>query len=178
MQLRQTTVEDIDAAFEIIEQARARIADLGIDQWQLGYPDRAVIERDVACAKSFVVVDDDGAILGTAMLYEEGDPAYDTLIEGAWKTASTSDDPGYLVVHRVAVGSASAGRGVARYLLSEAERIAVERGFQSVRIDTHLGNVPMRGLLEKCGYSQCGVFLLANREEPTRERVAYEKIVA
>ena len=36
MQLRQTTVEDIDAAFEIIEQARARIADLGIDQWQLG----------------------------------------------------------------------------------------------------------------------------------------------
>ena len=178
MQLRQTKVEDIDAAFEIIEQARARIADLGIDQWQLGYPDRAVIERDVAYAKSFVVVDDDGAILGTAMLDEEGDPAYDTLIEGAWKTASTSDDPGYLVVHRVAVGSASAGRGVARYLLSEAERIAAECGFQSVRIDTHLGNVPMRGLLEKCGYSQCGVFLLANREEPTRERVAYEKIVA
>lgn len=57
-------------------------------------------------------------------------------------------------------------------------RIAAECGFQSVRIDTHLGNVPMRGLLEKCGYSQCGVFLLANREEPTRERVAYEKIVA
>lgn len=178
MQLRQTTVDDIDAAFEIIEQAKARIADLGIDQWQAGYPDRAVIERDVACGKSFVVVDDDGAILGTAMFDEEGEPAYDELVEGAWKTTSSSSEPGYLVVHRVAVGSASAGRGVARYILSEAERKALERGFASVRIDTHLGNAPMRGALEKCGYVQCGIFLLANRNESTRERVAYEKIVA
>ena len=178
MQLRQTTVEDIDAAFEIIEQARARIADLGIDQWQLGYPDRAVIERDVACAKSFVVVDDDGAILGTAMLDEEGDPAYDTLIEGAWKTASTSDDPGYLVVHRVAVGSASAGRGVARYLLSEAERIAAECGFQSVRIDTHRANVRMRGLACKRGYTECGVITLPYEHEADPTRIAYEKVLS
>ena len=178
MFLRRTTVDEISAVFDIIEQAKARIAGLGIDQWQTGYPDRAVIEGDVACGKSYVVVDDDGAVLGTAMFDAQGDPAYDELIEGAWLTDSDSSDPDYLVVHRVAVGDASAGRGVARHILSEAERVAVEQRLSSVRIDTHLGNAPMRAVLEKCGFTPCGVFLLANRNEPTRERVAYEKVIA
>ena len=43
MEIRRTRKEDIDAIMPIFDEARTTIATLGIDQWQNGYPSRAVI---------------------------------------------------------------------------------------------------------------------------------------
>ena len=177
MELRKTTACDVDAVMAIIEQARARIAQLGIDQWQGGYPNLQAIEGDVAAGKGYVAVDDLGGVCATAMVDHEGEPTYDELINCSWLTDSTSADPGYLVVHRVAVGDAGARRGLARFMLESVEEMARDRGYESVRIDTHEGNVPMRSLLSKCGYEECGVIMLSDPAEPTRERIAFEKRV-
>lgn len=187
LELRRTQPDDIDAVCAIIEQARFRLGALGIDQWQNGYPNRAAIADDVAHARSYVVVGttdnetpDEGVteghelILATAMLEFGGEPTYDA-IDGAWLTESTSDVPTYLTVHRVAVADGATGRGVARFLLAQAEAAARSHGCKSVRIDTHEGNVPMRSLLAKCGYAQCGTILLTDPAEPTPERLAFEK---
>ena len=125
-----------------------------------GIPTVPSIERDVACAKSFVVVDDAGAILGTAMLDEEGDPA----LRGLRPNRRALEDrfdlrrSGVIWSSIVAVGSASAGRGGAlpalrggahrrRARLSKRAHRHAPRQCSHVRIAREVRLQPMRGLL-------------------------------
>ena len=161
----------------IIVECRSSIAALGIDQWQGGYPHRGVIEGDVLAGDSYLVEDDAGRVVATAMVGFAGERDYDRIERGAWLTSCTSDDPCYGVVHRVAVSTNCRGRGAASFLLERAEELARERRRASVRVDTHPGNAPMRRLLEKCGYTECGTIYIAHAEEASPDRIAYEKLV-
>ena len=177
MRFRKTSESDIDAAYEVIEQARGRIASLGIDQWQNGSPNRALLEGDVARGEAYVV-EDDGAIAGNVMLTCAEEGCYNDIDGTGWLTDCKPGEPTYLVVHRFAVGDGALGKGVAKLMLSEAEDMARSLGKRSVRIDTHEGNIPMRTLLSKCGYSECGVVILdVEDREATLERIGYEKLV-
>lgn len=160
----------------ILADGRASLAALGIDQWQGGYPHRAVVEADVDRGDSYVV-EDGGRVVATAMIGFAGERDYDRIDEGSWLTSCTSEDPCYGVVHRVAVASDGKNRGAATFLLARAEELARANGSASVRIDTHPGNEPMRRLLSKAGYAQCGVIYIAHAEEGTPERIAYERLV-
>ena len=53
--IRKTTESDIPALLEIFSEARKTIAALGIDQWQNGYPNEAVLRADVALSQSYLV---------------------------------------------------------------------------------------------------------------------------
>lgn len=176
MQFRRTCDCDVDRIMDILADGRASLAALGIDQWQGGYPHRDAIEADVARGDSYLV-EDGGNVVATAMIGFAGERDYDRIEEGAWLTSCTSADPSYCVVHRVAVDAGYKGKGAASHLLSCAEDLARERARVSVRIDTHPGNGPMRRLLEKNGYRECGIIYIAHAEENTPERIAYEKIV-
>ena len=83
----------------ILADGRASLAALGIDQWQGGYPHRAVIEDDTARGDSYVVEADD-RIVATAMIGFSGERDYDRIEEGSWLTSCTSERPCYGVVHR------------------------------------------------------------------------------
>ena len=132
----------------ILADGRASLAALGIDQWQGGYPHRAVIEDDTARGDSYVAEADD-RIVATAMIGFSGERDYDRIEEGSWLTSCTSERPCYGVVHRVAVASDGKNRGAATFLLARAEELARANGSASVRIDTHPGNAPMRKLLAR-----------------------------
>lgn len=82
----------------ILADGRASLAALGIDQWQGGYPHRAVIEDDTARGDSYVVEADD-RIVATAMIGFSGERDYDRIEEGSWLTSCTSERPCYGVVH-------------------------------------------------------------------------------
>lgn len=168
---------DIDCIMDILADGRAALAALGIDQWQSGYPHRDVIEYDVAHGASHVVTDDDDVIVGTAMLSFSGEQYYDSIGGGSWLTDSLSNDPCYGVVHRVAVAAFCKGRGVASFLMERAECLTQDHGCTSVRIDTHPGNLPMRNLLAKRGYRECGTIYINHAEGGMPDRIAYEKIV-
>lgn len=175
MQLRKTSESDIDKVMGILADGRMALAALGIDQWQGGYPHRDVVESDVSRGDSYVVVDG-GDVVATAMIGLSGERDYD-YIEGAWLTEGSSDDPCYSVIHRVAVDGARKGRGAASFLLASAEDLARRHGRASVRIDTHPGNAPMRRLLAKHGYTQCGTIFIAHADGGIPDRVAYEKLM-
>ncbi len=177
MQFRKSSVSDIDRIMDILADGRRALSALGIDQWQGGYPHRDVIERDVERGDSYVAVDDNGSIAATIMVGFAGEKDYDVIHDGAWLTDCLSNNPCYGVIHRVAVSADFTGRGAASFLVESAESLARERGSQSVRVDTHPGNVPMRKLLDKLGYTQCGIIHIAHAEEGTPERIAYEKHV-
>ena len=86
---------------------------------------------------------------------------YEKIYEGSWNSCAP-----YGVIHRIAVKYR--GRGIADFCFSECIKIA-----GSIRIDTHVGNLPMRGMLEKNGFKYCGTIYLNDGQS----RCAYEKCV-
>lgn len=173
--IRPARPDEVGRLMEVYADGRHALAALGIDQWQTGQPTRETVEADVARGETFVAVDADG-IGGAAMIGAGGEPNYDA-IDGVWLIESPSSNPDYLVVHRIATAADHARRGMAKALFAFAERRARDLGRRSVRVDTHAGNVRMRALVGKLGYTECGVILLAPGAESTRERVAFEKLV-
>ena len=169
-EIRRATAEDLDAIMSIIEEARRTIAALGIDQWQGGSPNRAMIQEDIAFGRSYCAVSD-GVVIGTFALIHDGEPTYDRIYDGAWLTPDVGDTPAYLAIHRVAIAVSKRGSGVSSAMIAYAVDQALGLGRVSLRIDTHRGNVVMRRMLEKHGFVHCGVIYLQTGEE----RVAYER---
>lgn len=174
MNIRVTTPADLDAVMAVIEEARGTIAALGIDQWQNGTPDRAMLTRDMAAGQGRVAVED-GEIVGTFALLYGGEPTYDAIFDGRWLAPDKAPDGSvaYIAMHRVAVSVAKRGSGVSSAMIEYAEAYARILGKTSLRIDTHAGNVVMRRMLEKNGFVHCGTIFLQNGDP----RVAYEKVI-
>ena len=61
--------------------------------------------------------------------------------------------------------------------MQEAETLAAQLGFSSVRVDTHEQNTVMRAMLEGLGYTQCGTIILLDGDEKGAPRLCYEKLV-
>ncbi len=169
MLIRKTEITDLDVVMPIFDEARATIAALGIDQWQNGYPSEEVIKADIEKEQSRVA-ELDGEICATFALIFDGEPTYDKIYDGEWLTGKSES---YIAIHRVAISVAMRGRGIAGEIIDYAVDAARSLGRRSIRIDTHRGNIVMRKMLEKQGFSYCGVIYIAD----DAERVAYERVL-
>ena len=169
MIIRKTTDADITALDALFSEARATIAALGIDQWQNGYPSPDIIAEDLSHNRSYVI-EIDGKIAGTFVLVTDGEPDYDRIFDGAWRTGDGRD---YVAIHRVAISVARRGSGLSSAIINYAAEVARDLGRASLRIDTHRGNVVMRRMLERHGFVLCGSIYLQSGDH----RVAYEKII-
>ena len=168
--IRKTTEADIPKLMEIFAEARKTIAALGIDQWQNGYPNEDVIRSDIALSQSYLVESEGRAIATFAML-TGGEPTYDKIYDGEWKTNCARED--YIALHRVAILVACRGKGISTAIVEYAKECARSLNRPSVRIDTHDGNAVMRKMLEKHGFNHCGTILLESGDR----RVAYEYVI-
>lgn len=167
MTIRLAEKRDIDKIMQIIADARESIGRLGIDQWQYGYPTRESVKEDISFSRTFVVVDGD-EICATFALIFNGEPTYKKIYCGAW-----IGDGEYVALHKIAIDGAHRGSGAAREIMDYIEAYSRDKGYVSVRVDTHHGNIPMRKMLEKNGYEYCGTIHLLDGQP----RVAYEKLV-
>ena len=167
--INKSGIDDIPEMMKIFDEARESIRALGINQWQNGYPHKAVIESDIARGYSRVV-SSEGKIVATFAVLHDGEPTYDKIYDGAWLTGNSRD---YIAIHRVAILIACRGLGIATKIIDYATDTAKGLGFASIRIDTHKGNIVMRKMLEKNGFTHCGTIYLESGDE----RVAYEKII-
>ncbi|MBQ8506198.1 MAG: GNAT family N-acetyltransferase [Clostridia bacterium] len=167
---RPAAQRDYEPLLPLIRRAQARIARLGIDQWQDGYPEPELIQEDISLGRGWVF-DDDGRVAAYAVLLPGREPVYDTL-EGKWLTEGEN----YLTIHRMAIDDDWCGKGLSMQMIAFAEELARRQGLSSLRADTHRGNLAMRGLLNKCGFAYCGeVVYEVTAGDPVR--VAYEKMV-
>ena len=158
MEIRQASIEELDAIMKIYEGARAFMAASGNpDQWGESYPPRGLIESDIARGCCYVCAARDG-LWGVFYFAVEDDPTY-AYIKGAWK-----NDAPYAVLHRVAV--AKQGRGV----VSRIFDFAISQ-YPNIKIDTHESNLPMQKALAKNGFTACGEIYLENGDP----RIAYQR---
>ena len=171
IRIRLAVQEDMTAIMSVFAQARAAIAALGIDQWQNGYPSEAVLRADIALSQSYVAASE-GRVIATFAMLTDGEPTYDEIFDGEWRTSGGRE--GYIALHRVAISVASRGKGISTKILEYAKECARSLGRASVRIDTHEGNAVMRRMLEKHGFIHCGRILLESGEP----RVAYEYVMS
>jgi GNAT superfamily N-acetyltransferase len=171
-------MDDIERIVDVIADGRRAMADLGIDQWQDGYPRRSDVISDMDRGVAYVIADEahDSPIAYAAIILD-GEPDYDVIADGDWLTTGTSADPTYTVVHRLSVATSARRRGVASRVFSEACALAVTGGRVSVRVDTHPGNTSMQHALEANGFVRRGTILLSDTAAGTRERFAYERLV-
>ena len=80
-----------------------------------------------------------------------------------------------VVPHRICVDPDCRGKGVCKLLLLQAEKLSIERGYPSVRVDTNSMNKAMQHILQGLGYQFIGPLKLTGRE--TLEFVGYEKFL-
>ena len=168
MNFEKANMKDIDTIMQILSDARGRIGRLGIDQWQYGYPTRDIIIEDVNLHRAFVVRDEDGICAVFTML-DDGEPTYEKIYDGEW----VAEGKPYIAIHRIAVCKDKLKQGIASKIMDWCVNRAKEIGYASIRIDTHVGNTPMRGMLEKNGFKKCGTIYLSDGQD----RCAYEKTV-
>ena len=157
MFIRPATEADLPALRPVFEAAKGIMrADGNLEQWAApGFPGDALLLRDIARGGGFIIERE--RIVAYFALLPSPEPTYD-YIEGAWLT----DEP-YGVIHRMA--SYPEEHGIFAAIID----FAAAR-FAHLRIDTHRDNRIMQHLIEKHGFTYCGVIWL----EDGTVRLAYE----
>ena len=161
--IRKATIEDIAEVMSIVADAQLSLRELGIDQWQDGYPSKSVIAEDIASKVGYVYCIDN-KVVGYAAIVFDGEGAYTQIPDNKWNTTNN-----YVVVHRLCVRNGYTKVGVAMALIDYASQMAIEKGCTGFRIDTHRGNIRMLAMLEKLGFKYVGVIYY-----DSGERLAYD----
>ena len=97
----------VPGIMKIIDDAKRYLASKNIDQWQNGYPNEEQIRNDIANQESYVVVNADGAVMGTTMFTTNSEPTYKVIERGEW---IVDESKPYGVIHRMAVNDDFRGR--------------------------------------------------------------------
>ena len=162
MHIRKSTIHDLPSILGLIEEGRQKMISEGnTTQWTNGHPSRQQIEHDIAHGVSYMVTNGESPV-ATFALIEGPDPTYAKIYEGQWLNSLP-----YYVIHRVA--SAPGVHGIMRQVLEYAFSLT-----DTIRIDTHQDNRTMRALLQKYGFTYCGIILLENGDP----RLAYQRTEA
>jgi GNAT superfamily N-acetyltransferase len=169
MNYRVAVAGDEPAIMLAIEDAKAYLKSCGVDQWQDGFPVFQDIKEDVASGNGYVFCIND-EVMAFVLFGDKPEKAYEGIYDGKWLTSGTP----YGVIHRTAVRAVARGMGISRDMFELCERLSRERGFKSVRLDTHEDNATMRHIAEKNGYKYCGKMFL---ERDMLPRIGYEKLL-
>jgi len=167
MQIRLATQYDLPALMALVRRVVPLMLATGNRQWDEGYPNESVFERDIALTHLWVA-EAENSIAGVAALTMDQEPEY---AQADWDMNAKA-----LVVHRLAVDPAFRGAGVASALMQKAEEVATERKLAAVRVDTNTENAATQRLFPKLGYRLAGEIGLGMR--PGLRFLCYEKVIA
>jgi GNAT superfamily N-acetyltransferase len=163
---RKATMSEIPQIWDFLQQAIIRRKEDGSNQWQDGYPNPEVVQKDIEKGAGFVLTEGE-TIIGYSAVLVNDEPEYGR-IEGKWLS---NDD--FIVFHRVAISATHLGRGLAKKMLGFIEEFALSNNIYSIKADTNYDNFAMMKTFDKSGYTYCGEVYF--RGSPRR---AYEKVLA
>ena len=152
---------DLEQILQIYAHARQRMAETGNPtQWANGYPTRELLEEDIDSNRLFVYMIN-GQMQAVFAFILGADPTYAVIEDGQW----LNDTLPYGTIHRLA--SAGRGKGVATAVIEWCLEHC-----ESLRADTHADNKIMQHLLEKNGFTRCGIITT----DDGTPRIAYQKM--
>ena len=148
MEFRTATIDDLDALVALYGAATQDMLRQGIDQWDEYYPDREILTEDVESGDMTLGLLD-GEPACAWVVNREYEPEY---VSGAWE--HTGGD--FCVLHRLCVNPELQGRGLAQQAMARMEKNALDKGFDSVRLDVFSQNLHAQRLYERLGYKRTG----------------------
>lgn len=126
MQFFKTTKEDIDAVFDIYNQATAYQKTVNIKSWK-GF-ERSLVEKEIDEDRHFIIKEGDEIACTFVITFN------DDII---WKEAA-KDAAVYL--HRIATNPKFRGQGYVTKIITWAKAYAAANNKDFIRLDTHSGN--------------------------------------
>lgn len=150
MELRPARREEAETCYQCIEDARVYHRSMGFVQWHPGYPTLEVVLDDIENGTGYAF-EKNGTVVGYCCIVVGEEPAYRE-IEGAWKTERP-----YAVVHRMAFGEKTRGKGFSREAFALLRAFCEERNVCAIRVDTQEENKVMQRVLEREGFEYCGL---------------------
>ena len=160
--IREAGPTDMADIMKVMVAAKGIMRSSGnMHQWTDGYPSEAVILSDMEKNGGFVI-EDNNEIVGYFAFLPSPEPTYLKIYEGEW----LDDVQPYHVVHRIA--SYPDAHGIFSYIMDFCFSIDL-----NIRIDTHRDNTIMQHIVEKHGFTYCGIIYLASGDE----RLAYQRIL-
>ena len=158
MKIRKAEEKDLERILKVYAIAREYMRKTGNPtQWGTDKPQMSLLESDIEKGELFVGEENGEIHFVFAFILGE-DPTYTYIENGSW----LSDEP-YGTIHRIASDGVVKG----------AVKSAVEFGkeiINNIRIDTHENNKTMQHVLEKLGFSRCGIIYLEDGDP----RIAYQ----
>lgn len=134
------------------------------------YPNESIAEDAFRCGSLHVAVQY-GRVVGSVILFNGPDPDYQGV---QWKYPSEYE----LIIHTLAVHPDFNRQGIGGKLLEYAERMARQKGMDTVRLDVSLQNSPAIRLYESHGYQRLTRLNLgANRGGQAEWYYLYEKLL-
>ena len=156
IEFRTATLRDYDACLNIINKARTQMIDSGVHQWNDGYPSGDDVLNDINNGVAHVLtIDNEIAVYGAVIL--NGEPCYDT-IAGNWQTNGN-----YYVIHRFATLPEFQREGLAQKFIRCVRGLCEVEQVPSIKVDTHIKNFKMIGLLSSLGFCYCGIIEYGTR---------------
>ena len=159
--IRHASAGDLGRIMEVLAAAKQVMRRAGnVNQWINGYPDEAAIHSDMERGGA-MVVEDDGVVVAYFAFLPSPEPTYAAIYGGAW----LDDTLPYHVVHRM--GGVPEASGIFDSAMDYCFGVD-----PNIRIDTHRDNTIMQHLIEKHGFTYCGIIYLDSGDE----RLAYQKL--
>jgi len=163
MKIRLAVNDDLPAMMAVFQRAREFMISIGDPhQWDDGYPSEEQILSDMEQFHSFVAVDEMGKVRATFCFIVGIDPTYGVIDDGAW----LEDESLYGTIHRIASDGSFNG------FFHQVIEWASDR-IDNLRIDTHKDNCVMLHLIEKEGFTRCGIIYVRNH----MPRIAFQRMI-
>lgn len=166
MKIRKAKISDLNEIMNMYNSCVAGMMKNGIDQWDETYPNIEVITKDIT-AQTYYIVEIDREIIGGINIDKLQDKTY---LDINWEDKSNS----FLVVHRLAVKEEFWNKKIGKYLMIFTEKLVIENGLNSIRLDTYSGNPKAMEFYRRLGYNELGSI---NLKPNKNEYYCFEKII-
>ena len=166
MIIRKAEISDLENIMLMYKSCVTGMLKNGIDQWDETYPSTEIISEDLNVG-TYYVAEMNETIIGGINIDKNQD---DTYLSLDWKDKSDS----FLVVHRLGVKQELWNKKIGKYLMLFTEKLVLEKGLKSIRLDTYSGNPKAMEFYRRLGYTEIGMIDL----KPEKNKYhCFEKII-
>ena len=166
MIIRKADKTDLENIMKLYRSCVAGMIINGIDQWDESYPNPEILIADLQ-AGTYYVAQIKEEIIGGINIDQNQDTTYLAL---DWEDKSDS----FLVVHRLGVKEEFWNKKIGKDLMLFTEKLVIEKGMKSIRLDTYSGNPKAMEFYRRLGYRELGTIDL----KPNKDKYfCFEKII-
>ena len=146
MEFLKTTKKDIDAIFDIYNQATAYQKTVNIKSWR-GF-EKELIEKEIEEERHFIIKEENEIACTFVLTFN------DLII---WKEAA--EDPA-VYIHRIATNPKFRGQSYVKKIIEWVKVYAHENSKSYIRLDTHSGNERINKYYTSCGFEYKGISII------------------